>query len=306
MKIVIGGANGLLGKRLVLALRARGDEVVALVRGPGGLRGDGGLYAVWDGRTVSPNWTRFVEVADAVINLAGANVGSERWSEARKREILSSRIDSTRALVSAMRSATRRPAVFLCASAVGYYGSRGDEALDERAPPGRDFLAQVCAEWEAEANTAGPLSVRVVSLRTGVVLAPEGEGSALDQLLIPFKLFVGGPVGSGKQWFPWIHLDDEIAAILWALDHPELRGPLNLVSPGIATMGDFCAALGKALHRPSWLPVPAFAIRAAIGEFAEALLGGQRALPSKLLSSGFSFRHPALPAALAQLLSKHN
>ncbi len=219
MRIVIGGANGLLGKRLLRALRERGDEAVALVRGAGGVGKDGGVYAVWDGRTVAPNWSRFVEGADAVINLAGANVGAQRWSEARKQEIRSSRIDSTRALVAALRTATQRPAVFLCASAVGYYGSRGDETLDESAPPGRDFLASVCADWEAEANAAAPLPVRVVALRTGIVLAPEGEGSALDQLLLPFKLFVGGPVGSGKQWFPWIHIEDEIAAILWALDH---------------------------------------------------------------------------------------
>ncbi len=302
MKVVIGGANGLIGKQLTRALASRGDEVVQLVRAVHGPQASGGITQVlWDGRSSGP-WSSNIEGADAVINLAGANVGQHRWSEARKREILASRIDSTRVLVSAMRAASLRPRTFICASAVGIYGPRGDEPIDEGTAAGSDFLAGVCAAWEAEAKSAEALSVRCVQMRTGIVLAQQGKGSALDPLLIPFKLFIGGPVGSGKQWFPWIHLEDEVAAFLWALDHDALRGPVNAVSPGIVTMRELCVQLGRALHRPSWLPVPAAALRLAVGQFSEALLTGQRAVPSRLVESGFQFRFPDLARALAALL----
>jgi len=300
MKVVIGGANGLIGKRLTRALVARGDAVVQLVRS--GRGSEGGRGVAWDGRSQGA-WSRELDGADAVVNLAGANVAHGRWTDARKREITASRIDSTRALVAAMRAAAARPRTFLCASAVGYYGPRGDEPIDEGSGPGRDFLAEVCAAWEAEARTAESLSVRTLQMRTGIVLAKSGEGSALDSLALPFKLFAGGKVGDGQQWFPWIHVEDEVAAFLWALDRSTLSGPLNLAAPGIVNGGELARALGRALQRPSWLPVPAPLLRLAVGEFSQALTTGQRAVPARLLESGFKFRFPELDAALRDLLA---
>jgi uncharacterized protein (TIGR01777 family) len=307
MKIVIGGASGLIGKRLVSALRNRGDEVCELVRsqqGPAAIRASNtDDQQPWDGATQGA-WVARIDGADAVINLSGANIGKGRWTESRKKEILASRVDSTRALVTAMRSARERPKMFLSASAVGYYGPRGDEVLDEQASPGTDFLADVCVAWEAEAHAAEQLVVRVSIIRTGIVLASSGEGSALDQLSLPFKLFVGGPVGDGKQWVPWIHIEDEIAACLWALDHADFAGPFNAAAPGIANMDQFSAALGRALHRPSWFHVPNAALHLALGEFADTVTHGQRTEPAKLLASGFQFRYPSLELALRNLVSK--
>jgi uncharacterized protein (TIGR01777 family) len=277
MRVVVAGASGLIGSALMKALRTRGDEALALPR-----------YgtAAWS-----------VEGADAVVNLAGASVAGKRWSPAYKKEILDSRVLSTRALVEAIANAQRRPRVLVNASAVGYYGGRGDEVLDESAGPGADFLARVSREWEAEAQKA---PVRSVQIRTGVVLSR--TGGALASMLPPFKAFVGGPVGSGKQWFPWIHLDDEVAGILWCIDHDSLQGPVNFAAPGIVTMKEFARALGRALHRPSWAPVPASALKVLLGEFAAALLEGQRAVPRKLLDSGFRFRFPEVDSALADVL----
>ena len=277
MRVVVAGASGLIGSALMKALRARGDEAAALPR-----------YG-------TAPWS--VEGADAVVNLAGASVAGKRWSPAYKKEILDSRVLTTRALVEAIAKAQRKPRVLVNASAVGYYGGRGDEVLDESKEPGADFLASVSVQWEAEARKA---DVRSVQLRTGVVLSP--KGGALGSMLPPFKAFVGGPVGSGKQWFPWIHLDDEVAAILWCIDHEALEGPVNLAAPGIVTMKDFARVLGRALHRPSWAPVPAGALKVLLGEFAAALLEGQRAVPKKLLDSGFRFRFPEVDSALADVL----
>jgi len=279
MKIALAGSSGLIGAELLRELRERGDEVVALPR-----RG-------------TVRWS--LEGIEAVVNLAGASVGGRRWSPEYKKEILDSRVLSTRELVEAMRSAERKPLVLVNASAVGFYGGRGDELLDESAGPGADFLAGVCQEWEAEARKAEDLGVRSVQPRTGVVLS--ARGGALQQMLPPFKAFVGGPLGSGKQWFPWIHIADEVAAIMRAIDS-DLRGPVNLASPGIVTMKEFARGLGKALHRPSWAPVPAAPLKILLGEFALVLLEGQRAVPKKLIDTGFKFRFPDLEAALGDLL----
>ncbi len=308
MKIVIGGASGLIGKRLVRALRARGDQVVELVRAHDGAAEPGQPRNTesrqqWDGRSQGA-WVACIEGADAVINLSGASIGEKRWTDERKKEIEDSRVESTRALVSAMRVAGERPKVFVCASAVGYYGPREGEPVDETARPGSDFLAEVCVAWEAEARSAEQLGVRAVMVRTGIVLAPEGEHSALDQLAMPFKLFVGGKVGSGKQWFPWIHVDDEVAVFLHALNHPDLHGPINACAPGIQTMEEFSRSLGAAMHRPSWLPVPSAALHLALGEFANSITTGQRAVPAKLASSGYRFRFPDLDVALDDLLHR--
>ncbi len=300
MKVVVAGANGLIGKSLVAKLRARGDDVVALVRTPdaGAAWARGVTQQAWDGRAMGP-WASSVDGADAIVNLAGAPVAGKRWSEAWKKEILSSRLDSAKVLVEAARAATRKPRVFVAGSAIGYYGFHGDEPLDESAGPGTDFLAEVCAQWEDVSRAAEALGLRTVLLRTGVVLA--SDGGALQQMLPPFKAFVGGPIGDGKQWLSWIHLDDEVGLILWALDR-ELRGPLNAAAPGAVTMKDFSKALGRALGRPSWLPVPGFALRAALGEFASMLTHGQRVVPKAALDAGYVFRFPVLDAALADLL----
>ncbi len=276
MKVVVAGASGLIGTELVKALRERGDTVTTLPRFG---------TAAWP-----------VEGADAVVNLAGANLASRRWSPGFKKEILDSRVLSTRALVEAIRAAGVKPRVLVNASAVGYYGGRGDEELDEGASPGSDFLAGVVRAWEDEALRA---DVRVVAIRTGIVLSR--QGGALAPMLPPFKAFVGGPIGSGKQWFPWIHIADEVGAILWCIDH-DVRGPVNLVAPGIVRMGEFAKALGRVLHRPSALAVPGAALKVLIGEFAQALLEGQRAVPKKLFDAGFRFRFTDVDAALRDLL----
>src|SRR5207248_156360 len=243
------------------------------------------------------DWTKALDGADGVVNLAGANVGAKRWTGEYKKELRESRLQAPRALVAAMRAATRRPRVFVSASAVGYYGDRGDEEVTESTQPGSDFLARLCIAWEEEAGRAEQLGVRTVLLRTGVVL--DRKDSALSKMIPPFKAFVGGPIGSGRQWFPWIHIDDEVGLILWALDG-SVRGPVNATSPNPVRMEDFANALGRALHRPAVLPVPAFALRLAVGEMAEVLLGGQRARPLKVFEAGYRFRFPELGPALKE------
>lgn len=276
MNVMVAGASGLIGTELVKALRARGDQVLALPRHG------------------SASWQ--VDGFDAVVNLAGANLSSKRWSPGFKKEILESRVATTRSLVEAIDKAARKPRVLVNASAVGFYGSRGDETLDESGAPGSDFLSGVVQAWEAEAQKS---TVRSVQIRTGIVLST--KGGALQPMLPPFKAFVGGPIGSGKQWFPWIHIADEVGAILWCLDH-QVSGPVNLVSPGIVNMKDFAKALGRALHRPSAFPLPGAALKLLLGEFAEVVLDGQRAVPKKLFDAGFRFRFTDVNAALRDLL----
>jgi uncharacterized protein (TIGR01777 family) len=272
MRVAIAGASGLIGTELTRALEERGDEVLKLPR-----------YR-------SAPWS--IEGVDAAVNLAGANINAKRWTEAYKCEIRDSRVLTARAL------AGLKPGVLIQASAVGYYGGRGDEVLDEGTAPGHDFLSSVVAGAEAEA-ARGP--GRSVFLRTGIVLS--ARGGALQQMLLPFKAFVGGPIGSGRQWFPWIHIADEVAAILRCLDHGHLSGPVNLVAPGIVTMKEFARALGRALHRPALLPVPATPLRFLLGEVADVVVEGQRVAPKKLLDDGFQFRFAALDAALTNLLA---
>jgi uncharacterized protein (TIGR01777 family) len=272
MRVVMAGASGLIGTHLAQALAERGDEVVRLPR------------------FGSAAWS--LDGVDAVVNLAGANIAGKRWSERYKKEIRDSRVLSTHALVEL------KPRVLVNASAVGFYGARGDEILDESAAPGSDFLSGVVAAWEAEAQKLS--GGRSVQLRTGIVLS--SDGGALAQMLPPFKAFVGGPIGNGKQWFPWIHVADEVAAIVWCIDREALSGPVNLAAPGIVTMKEFAGALGRVLRRPSLLPVPAAALRIVLGEVAEVLASGQRAVPKKLLDSGFRFRFTELEPALRDLL----
>jgi len=303
MKIVIAGATGFIGQPLVHELTRSGNEVVVLTRGDSGV-GPADTRAIhWDAHTASGPWVSELRGADAIVNLAGANIGAKRWTEGRKRELESSRIEATGAFVSAIEAlgAGDRPKVLVNASGIDYYGDRGDEVITEESSQGTGFLAQLCVRWEAAALEAERLGVRVVLLRTGVVL---GQGStALSRLALPFKLFAGGPLGSGKQWFPWIHLKDCIGLYELAIENQAAHGPINGVAPDVRREKDVASEIGRALGRPSWAPVPAFALRLVLGELAHLVLDGRRAEPAKALALGYQFAYPRLPEALADTLT---
>jgi len=295
MKVVVTGGTGFLGGPLVESLRRDGHDVAVLTRRPPRRSGE----VQWAPAAGLDTWARAFEGAGAVINLAGEPIAEGRWTAARKRAILASRLEATSGVVAALRAAGAAGAVLLSGSAVGYYGTPGDEPVDESAPAGSDFLATVCREWEAEALEAGA-SARVVLLRTGFVVAR--DGGALPRLALPFHFFAGGPVGSGRQVMSWIHRDDWIAMVRWALTTADLRGPLNLTAPAPVTNREMASALGRALHRPSFMPAPAFALRLALGEMADALiLNGQRVLPRVAQERGFKFRYASLDQALAEI-----
>lgn len=288
MNVVIAGGTGFLGQALVRNLRAAEHRVHVLSRRP---RATNEIAWTPDGSAGS--WAAALDDADAVVNLAGESIASGRWTEARKARIRDSRVNATRSLVAAMARTRHAPSVFLSASAVGYYGPHGDEPVTEQTPPGDDFLARVCRDWEAEAQRA---ATRVVLLRTGIVL--ERDGGALPQIALPFRLFAGGPVGSGQQFYPWIHRDDWVALAGWALRTP-VSGPLNLTAPNPVTNRELARTLGRVLRRPAFVPAPAFALRLALGEMADALLlSGQRALPAVAQGQGFHFQYPTLERAL--------
>ena len=303
MDVIIAGGTGLLGTALTRRLLARGDRVVHLTRRRA--RTGAPVPAVtWtpDG-SVGP-WAGAVEGADVVVNLAGAGLADRRWTPTRKALLRSSRIDSTRSLVAALRASRPRPRVFVQGSGIGIYGARlDDEILTEQAPAGSDFLGRLAAEWEAAAAPADEAPCRLVLMRTGVVLTT--EGGALKPMMRPFRFFVGGPIGSGAQWMPWITIDDWVSLVLWAIDTPVVAGPINASAPNPVRNREFAAALGRALRRPSLMPVPGIALRLLFGEMADALLlGGQRAVPSKALEAGFTFAHAELDAALAHVLGR--
>lgn len=298
MKIIVSGGTGFLGRPLVKRLLEANHSVVLLTRNPSSardLKHESIQVEQWDGKSVG-TWAQQMDGADAVINLAGESIGGKRWSERQKGCILNSRLDATKTLVSAIAQAKKKPSVFISASAVGYYGNVESGDVTESHPRGNDFLSDVCEKWEQESGKAVPLGVRVVNTRTGVVL--EKGGGALKKMLFPFKLFAGGPLGSGEQWFPWVHRDDLIEIILSILQNPALSGPVNVSAPESVTMKEFCTALGKAIHRPSWAPVPAFVLRAALGEMSLIVLTGQRVVPKKLQEAGYTFRYPKLETAL--------
>ena len=291
MRLTITGASGLIGRPLVEALRARGDDVTILSRDPE--RG-----VTWDPLS-EPAPAEALAGRDAVVHLAGENV-AQRWTDSAKRSIRDSRVIGTQALVDGLRAAEPRPGVLVSASAVGYYGDRADEVLDEDSAPGADWLAGVCVDWEAAAAQAAELGMRVCTLRTGVVLSR--DGGALAKMLPPFRVGLGGPVAGGDQYVPWIHLDDVVGLYLAAIDRPAYVGPINATGPAPLSNRDFSKALGRALHRPAVAPVPKLAVRALFGEMSEIVTGGQRAVPRRAAELGYEFLHPRLDPALADIL----
>jgi uncharacterized protein (TIGR01777 family) len=299
MRVTATGATGLIGTRLVNALKARGDEVTVLSRNPGKARAALGVEAVaWDPEA-GPAPTDALSGRDAVVHLAGENV-AQRWTKSSRERIRSSRELGTRNLVAGLREADPRPGTLVSSSAVGYYGSRREEVVDEDTPAGDGFLADVCRVWEREAQAASELGVRVVNVRTGVVL--DKDGGALAKMLPPFKLGIGGPVAGGRQYLPWIHADDLVGIYLAAIDGDGWSGPVNATAPEPVTNSVFSKALGRALKRPAIAPVPALAIRALYGDMAEIVTEGQRAVPRRALGLGYEFRHPDLDEALADAL----
>lgn len=302
MRVVITGGTGFIGRALARSLAEVGHEVVVTSRAPE--RATGLPAAVsrtaWDTKS-RDSLAAILESADGVVHLTGENIASGRWTAAKKRRIRDSRVDSSRAVAEALRRADKRPRVLVQGSAVGYYGARSDETITEEAGPGSDFLARVAAEWESASAGVEELGVRRPVIRTGVVLSR--EGGALARMLPPFRLFVGGPVGSGRQWFPWIHLADEVGAIRFLLEKDGASGTYNLTAPMPVTNGEFTRTLGKVLGRPSGLRAPAFALRIALGEMADMLLEGQRVVPNRLQEEGYTFRFGELERALRDLLA---
>jgi uncharacterized protein len=295
MKIIVTGGTGFIGGALCEPLVREGHEVVVLTRRPRGIPDRGVRFVHWEG-TPGGAWESEISGAGAVINFAGEPLDARRWTDRQKDRILQSRIKATIALVETIRKGISKPAVFISASGVGYYGPVDDGRLSEDAPQGSDFLSMVTAQWEAAAQTARENGVRTVILRTAVVLAR--GGGALRKMLFPFKLFAGGPLGSGRQWFPWVHRDDLVGAIMLALKEPTISGVFNVVAPESVTMKQFCSVLGGTLHRPSWMPVPSFALKLLLGEMSGMVLTGQQAVPARLLEAGYRFKYPDLTSAL--------
>lgn len=301
MKIVITGATGMVGSRLIERLARRHDTSLVLLSRKAKPQNAGRArtqWLPWQPGAVG-DWQKAVDGADAIINLAGEPIAGKRWSPAQKDLLRSSRITATKAIVNAIAKAHSKPKCLISSSAVGYYGPHGDEYLTEANGPGEDFLSRLCVDWENEAKKAEAFGVRVTILRTGIVLG-KGAG-ALKKMVPPFKMFVGGPLGSGQQWMPWIHLDDETALIEFLLDRQSAQGPFNGTAPNPVTMRDFSRALGAVLKRPSWMSVPSGMLALMVGEMAEMLLTGQRAVPEAALKLGFKFRYPHIGEALAEL-----
>jgi uncharacterized protein (TIGR01777 family) len=304
MRVVIAGGSGFLGRALSARLIAGGHDVAVLTRGatdrPGGPR-----VVIWspDGR--ADVWLRAIDGADAVVNLAGAGIADRRWTAARRAELRDSRLLPTRSLAHAIETVGRRPSVFIQGSGIGYYGaSLDDREIDETHQAGSDFLGRLCVEWESAAAPIAALGCRVAYIRTGIVLGR--AGGALPKMALPFRLFAGGPTGSGRQYMPWIHIDDWVALVAWAIGNVAVAGPLNACAPVPVTNDTFARALGRALGRPSWLRAPAFALHLALGrEFSELLLlNGQRAIPRRALERQFHFSYADLDEALADLFSE--
>lgn len=304
MNIVVAGGTGFIGQALCAALVHGGHRVSLLTRHTGQAlhRPNAHVNLVeWNARDTGP-WEELLEGADAVINLAGAPIADGRWTDERKRLLTESRVLTTRLLVRALSRRSSKPPLLISASGIGYYGASDDRLLDEGAARGTGFLADLCLAWEAEAMSAAEFGTRVVILRTGMVL--EADGGALAKMLLPFKLFVGGPIMPGSQWVSWIHRSDHIGLIQWALTTTTVCGPINAVAPEPVRMNTFCDVLGQAMHRPSWLPVPGIALNILLGELGTLMTTGQRVIPKKAMAGGYTFRYPTLESALRAVLKK--
>jgi uncharacterized protein (TIGR01777 family) len=285
-----------------VALQHGGHQIRVLSRRPGAVRNrlPSDIVSIeWNGHSRG-FWEDAVNGADVVINLAGEPIADRRWTDSRKQALRESRIGTTRVLVDALARLSNKPHTLINASAIGYYGPHDGTPLDESASPGSDFLAQLCVEWEQAARHAESLGMRVIRIRIGLVLGR--DGGALPRMLLPFRLFLGGPIAPGNQWLSWIHRHDLIGLIHWALTTPTVQGPVNCVAPEAVTMQQFCRILGTVLHRPSWLPVPSFILRAALGELAGLLITGQRVQPTVALREGYLFTYSTLEPALRDIL----
>jgi hypothetical protein len=311
-RVFVTGGTGFMGRAMIAALRAQGHSVVVLTRNASQARDLAGdeVVVVEGDPTSGGDWQAALKGVDAVINLAGQSVGDKRWTAQYKQIIHDSRVETTRFVVEGMAALAPddRPAVLVNASGIDYYpfavdlgaalDIAEDEEITETTPSGDTFLARVCRNWENEARRAEPLGVRVVRMRTGMVL---GTGGGLEKMAAPFRIFLGGRLGSGRQWVSWVHLADAVNAYLFAMDHDTLQGPVNLVAPGSVRAAEFARTLGAAMKRPAWLPVPGFAVKLAAGEFADHILNGRRAVPAALLRHGFEFAYPDLEPALAEI-----
>jgi uncharacterized protein len=306
MKVAIAGATGFVGSRLVEKLQAAGHQVVVLSRdaAKAGRVFPASAYPNLEVVAYTPaesgDWQNSIAGCDAVVNLAGVPIAEERWTAARQQAILDSRRLTTAKLVEAIVNANPKPSVFVSASAIGYYGTSETAEFDENSPAGNDFLAAVCKDWEAAAQPAKNAGTRLAILRLGIVL---GMGGALAKMLPPFKLFAGGPIGTGKQWFSWIHREDVVDLILYSLQNSQVQGVLNATAPNPVRMNELCQTLGEVLSRPSWLPVPGFALEMLLGDGAKVVLEGQKVLPKQTLASGFQYQYPMLKLALEEILA---
>jgi len=306
MRIIITGGAGLIGRALAAELVGAGYEVIVLSRRPERVTGlPAGVRAErWDARTAE-GWDALADGANAIVNLAGEPISGQgfipsRWTAERKRRIRESRLNAGRAVVQAVESTSSKPGAVVQASGAGYYGPHGDEEVTEETPAGNNWFEQVAVEWEASTATVESLGVRQAIIRSGVVLS--AEGGALPRLLLPFRFFAGGPLGSGRQWLPWVHIADEVRAIRFLIENPTASGPFNLTAPNLLTNGEFSRVIGRVLSRPAFVPVPAFTLRLFFGEMSMVLLEGQRAVPQRLQELGFTFRFSEAEAALRDLL----
>ena len=304
MNLVVTGGTGFIGQALCVSLSRRGHRVTVLTRnGRAASQLFGTLVTTvnWNGHDPGV-WEESLEGTDAVINLAGAPIADARWTDARKQLLTDSRVHLTQRLVEAISQRSSKPSILISASGIGYYGPSDDRVLSEAAPRGHGFLADLCLAWENEARRAAEFGTRVVLLRTGMVL--ERDGGALPKMLLPFRLYLGGPITPGTQWVSWIHRSDHVGLIEWAVTTPSVSGPINAVAPEPERMQAFCATLGRVLNRPSWLPVPGTALRLGLGELSTLMTTGQRVSPEKALTSGYVFHYPTLEVALQTILKR--
>lgn len=300
MKVAITGATGFVGSRLVERLSAEGHQILVLTRNlAAAQKVFPNLEIVAYTPTASGAWQEAIALCDGVVNLAGEPIAEKRWTPQQKQEILNSRKLGTQKIVEAIALANPKPKVLVNASAIGYYGTSETATFDETSPPGKDFLAEVCQAWEAEAQKVTQAGVRLVILRLGIVL---GQGGAIAKMIAPFKVFAGGPLGTGRQWFSWIYLDDLVNLIIQALTKPEMEGVFNATAPNPVRMSELAQTMGEIMQRPSWLPVPSFALETLLGEGAMVVLEGQQVLPQRTQASGFNYQYSTVKQALKEIV----